>query len=122
MVPQPVAPKPDTAGKQELPSVGKPVEQPADTLSVEFRVQIAASGNDLELKAYNFKGLSALSRYYDPANRLYKYYYSRSATFDGIQSALKEAKDAGYTAAFVVAFRNGEPISLQEAMDKQKNN
>ncbi|MDE6494316.1 MAG: N-acetylmuramoyl-L-alanine amidase [Bacteroidales bacterium] len=122
MVPQPVAPKPDTAGKQELPSVGKPVEQPADTLSVEFRVQIAASGNDLELKAYNFKGLSALSRYYDQANRLYKYYYSRSATFDGIQSALKEAKDAGYTAAFVVAFRNGEPISLQEAMDKQKNN
>lgn len=88
--------------------------------TIEFRVQLAASGKDLDLKPYNFNGLSDLSKHYDSSQSLYKYYYSRSATVEGIQPALQEAKKVGYTSAFVTAFENGQPIGLQEAIDKLK--
>ncbi|MCM1168522.1 MAG: N-acetylmuramoyl-L-alanine amidase [Bacteroides sp.] len=120
-------------GQQEAKSESKTENQPeakpeiqpkpADTLkkcTIEFRVQLAASSKDLELKPYNFKGLSNLSKYYDKTQSLYKYYYSRSTTFEGIQQAVQEAKNAGYASAFVAAFENGEPVALQQALDKLK--
>lgn len=100
-------PAPDTAGK---------------SCTIEFRVQLAASSNDLELKPYNFKGLSDLSKYYDASQSLYKYYYARSASLEEIRQALEEAKKAGYPSAFVAAFENGRPVGLQEAIEKLKNN
>lgn len=89
--------------------------------SIEFRVQLAASSKDLELKPYNFGGLTDLSKYYDAQRSLYKYYYSHSASVEGLEQALKEAKAAGYSSAFVAAFEDGRPIGLQDALEKLKN-
>lgn len=124
-----IKPAPQPESKPELqpaPKVEPPVPAP-DTAAgkpctIEFRVQLAASGSDLELKPYNFKGLSDLSKYYDASQSLYKYYYAHSASLEEIRQALEDAKKAGYPSAFVAAFENGRPIGLQEAIEKLKNN
>ena len=110
------APQPAPKVEQSAPDTASP------KCTIEFRVQLAASGNDLELKPYNFKGLSDLSKYYDASQSLYKYYYARSASLEEIRQALEEAKKAGYPSAFVAAFENGQPIGMQEAIEKLKNN
>ncbi|MDE5575022.1 MAG: N-acetylmuramoyl-L-alanine amidase, partial [Bacteroidales bacterium] len=108
---------------QPTPKVEQPVPDTAGKpCTIEFRVQLAASSNDLELKPYNFKGLSDLSKYYDASQSLYKYYYARSASLEEIRQALEDAKKAGYPSAFVAAFENGRPIGMQEAIEKLKNN
>ena len=81
-------------------------------------MQIAASSRELELKPYNFNGLSDLSRSYDASRKLYKYYYGSSSSFEKIEASLQRAKEAGYASAFVVAFEDGRSIGLQDALDK----
>lgn len=97
-----------------------PVQDTERVGKIEFRVQLAASGKDLDLKPYNFGGLSDLSKHYDEQKSLYRYYYSRSSSMEGLDGALREAKEAGYPSAFVTAFENGRPIGLQEALEKIK--
>lgn len=86
--------------------------------NIVFKVQIAASSRELELKPYNFNGLSDLSRSYDASRKLYKYYYGSSSSFEKIEASLQRAKEAGYASAFVVAFEDGRSIGLQDALDK----
>ncbi|MCH5243967.1 MAG: N-acetylmuramoyl-L-alanine amidase [Lentimicrobiaceae bacterium] len=113
-------PQAEAKVEQSAPAADTAAAKPQST--IEFRVQLAASSNDLELKPYNFNGLTELSKYYDAEQSLYKYYYSSAPTIEGIRQAVQQAKDAGYSTAFVAAFENGRPVSLQEAIDKQKTN
>ncbi|MDE5544848.1 MAG: SPOR domain-containing protein, partial [Bacteroidales bacterium] len=87
---------------------------------ITYKVQIAASGNKLELKAYNFKGLNDLSLSYDTARKLYKYYYGNTSSYEQVQKLVEEAKRAGYENAFVTAFENDVNIPVQEALGKQE--
>lgn len=88
---------------------------------VVFKVQIAASAKKMDLKPYNFNGLKGVSLYYDKDRKLYKYYYSSSSSYKQIQQEQEKARQAGYRSAFVVAFEKGQPIPLQEAIEKLKN-
>lgn len=97
-----------------------PVETKAGAGRIEFRVQLAASGSDLELKPSHFGGLSDLSKYRDASTGMYKYYYSRSSTMEGLEQALKTARASGYPSAFVTAFEDDVPVALQEAVEKSK--
>ena len=90
----------------------------ASSSKIVFKVQIAASSRQLELKPYNFNGLSDLSRSYDSLRKLYKYYYSSASSYLQIEKALQKAKKAGYASAFIVAFENGRSIAVDKAKEK----
>ncbi|WP_055446065.1 N-acetylmuramoyl-L-alanine amidase family protein [Lacinutrix mariniflava] len=80
-----------------------------------FKVQIAAASKKLEPKSYNFKGLKELSR--DKEGKLYKYFYGYTSDINKIQQMQKVAKQKGFKSAFIVAYRDGERISLEKALN-----
>lgn len=79
---------------------------------VEFKVQIASGKNRIATKSYNFKGLKNIQRI--KVGAYYKYYYGVTSSYNNVVKSLKTAKSKGYTSAFIVAFKNGEKVSLKE--------
>ena len=85
--------------------------------SIEYKIQIASGKNKIATKSYNFKGLKGVQRV--EVGKFYKYYYGNSSNLNQVKKSLKTAKSKGYTSAFIVAFKNGEKISVQEAVKMQ---
>ncbi len=81
---------------------------------IKFKVQIAAGKNRLRTKSYNFKGLKNIER--KLFGSVYKYYYGNSSSYKAIKESLKKAKSKGYKQAFIIAFKNGKKIALEEAL------
>lgn len=94
-------------------------EEDANENFIMYKVQIASSKNKIAPKTYNFKGLKNVERVVVGA--YFKYYYGNSSNYKNIQKALKEAKLKGYKTAFIVAFKNGEKISVEEALKLPSN-
>ncbi len=83
--------------------------------NVQFKVQIAA-GRKLETKSYNFKGLKNVER--AKVGSSYKYYYGNTSNYSEIEKLKKIAQSKGFKTAFIVAFKNGEKISVDEVLKK----
>ena len=49
-------------------------------------------------------------------NSVYKYMYGETADYNEAKQQLQEAKSKGYDTAFLIAFKNGEKISVQDAL------
>ncbi|MFD1061881.1 N-acetylmuramoyl-L-alanine amidase [Winogradskyella litorisediminis] len=81
---------------------------------VTFKVQIAASSKKLETKAYNFKGLSDISR--QKEGNLYKYYFGYTGDYNKAKEFKEIAKSKGYTSCFIVAYKDGKRISVETAL------
>jgi len=106
------------ADKEKI--VAKPDNRPvaAETAKgVVFKVQISASGKSLETVPENFKGLTNISK--DASGAVIKYYYGSTGSYDEAKQLLVTAKEKGYTSAFVVAFKEGKKITVQEALGKK---
>ena len=86
---------------------------------ITFKVQIAASSRKLKTKPYNFKGLKDISR--DKTGKIYKYFYGATSDYSMIKEQKKKAYKKGYITCFVVAFKNGAPISLADALKRTPN-
>lgn len=95
--------------------------EPQDEIyeDVIFRVQLAATSKKLEPSARNFKGLRDVSRFRE--GKLFKYYYGGTSSYMKIQELHEEARSKGYPTSYVVAFRNGEKISVNEALKRKVN-
>ncbi len=100
-------------------AAGLPTAQDHADNGIVFKVQIAASQSAVELQPYNFKGLRDLSRNREAG--LYKYYYGETSSYPHAQELLKKAKDQGFPSSFVVAFKDGEKIDVQEALETKVN-
>ncbi|EIA07977.1 N-acetylmuramoyl-L-alanine amidase [Flavobacterium frigoris] len=85
-----------------------------DSSNVLFKVQIAASGRKMGLSPSNFKGLRNISMDFD--DNMYKYMYGETSDYAESMRLLDEAKAKGYVSAFLIAFKNGKKISIQEAI------
>lgn len=81
---------------------------------VLFKVQIASSRKKISTKSYNFKGLKNVERV--KVGSYYKYYYGNTDDYKQVKESLKIAKSKGYTSAFVTAFKNGEKVSVKDAL------
>lgn len=92
------------------------VQNEAAHNDIVFKVQLAASSKDLALKAYNFKGLSELSKV--KQGDLYKYFSGNTNSFTHIQKIKEAAVSKGYATCFVVAYKNGVKIPLSKALEK----
>ena len=82
---------------------------------VVFKVQIAASGKNLDLTPQNFKGLTNLS-VSNESGSLYKYMYGNATTYDDAKQNLAEARAKGFEGAYIVAFKDGKKINVQDAL------
>ena len=89
----------------------------ANASTIEFKVQIAAGKNKISTKSYNFKGLRNIERM--PVGRYYKYYFGNTASYSMAKEALRKVKSKGYQSAFIIAFKNGKKITIQEALKMQ---
>jgi N-acetylmuramoyl-L-alanine amidase len=79
---------------------------------IEFKIQIASGKNKIPTKSYNFKGLKNVQRL--KINNFYKYYYGATSSYKNALKSLKIARQKGYKSAFMVAFKNGEKVSVKE--------
>ncbi len=86
---------------------------------VTFKVQIAASSRKLEPKPYNFNGLDDVSR--EQVNNLYKYYYGATSDYNEIKNRKLRAAKVGYDSCFIVAFKDGVQISVDDALKSTSN-
>jgi N-acetylmuramoyl-L-alanine amidase len=111
--PVPIVNKPKTETAKPKAETTKPKTEPAQT-GVVFKVQISSSTNDLETLPKNFKGLDNVSK--DKIGNGFKYYYGSTPNYSESKQLLEEAKAKGFTSAFVVAFKDGKKISVQEAL------
>jgi N-acetylmuramoyl-L-alanine amidase len=95
---------------------------PAEVLdfkNIVFKVQIAASRKALAPKPYNFKGLKNITRIKN--GNLYKYLYGNTSNYDDVKKLKAQAEAKGYKSCFIVAYKNGNKISLQEALKSESN-
>ncbi|KQB39740.1 N-acetylmuramoyl-L-alanine amidase [Flavobacterium aquidurense] len=79
-----------------------------------FKVQLIASIKKTPLEPKNFKGLKNVTMLYE--NNIYKYFYQETSNYETAKKYLEEAKDKGYGAAFLIANKDGEKISIQDAI------
>ena len=82
---------------------------------VVFKVQIATSKKSIKLVPANFKGLKNVSLSTEKGI-FYKYNYSSTSDYVIAKRNLEVAKSKGFPSAYLVAFKNGEKISMQEAV------
>lgn len=93
----------------------KPETKPEPAGGVLFKVQLAAASRQIETTPSNFKGLRGVSVTTENGS-MYKYMYGDTSDYETARQNLAEAKAKGYTGAYLVAFRDGKKISLQEAI------
>jgi N-acetylmuramoyl-L-alanine amidase len=107
-----------TAPKTDAPATDKKKAMVEDTQpavnAVVFKVKIATSNRDLQTTPSNFKKLKGISRV--KAGNAYEYYYGNESSYDGCRDLLSEAKAKGYSSAFIVPFRDGKKITIEEAL------
>ena len=85
-----------------------------DSSAAVFKVQLSASKKKVELVSSNFKGLKNIS--VASEGQLYKYMYGETTAYEDAKKLLEEAKSKGYESAYLIAFKNGVMISVQDAI------
>ena len=96
-------------------SVSKKSETRIQNSEVIFKVQFAAGNKNIELNPSNFKGLKNVSVRTNNGS-FYKYAYGATSDYNVAKQNLKEVKSKGYSSAYIIAFRDGKNISVEEAL------
>jgi len=102
----------DIDKKQEVSSNSNSVKEVKDLV---FKVQIGAGSRSLPLKSYNFRGLKNLSK--EKSGKLYRYFTGNTSDYNKIREVQELAKEKGYTSCYIVAYINGEKISVTKALE-----
>lgn len=84
-----------------------------DNSGIIYRIQVYTSPEKISLKSARFKGRSDVWEY--KFNKSWKYTVGRCEKQEEALKLLSELKKDGFSDAFVVAFRNNQRITLQEA-------
>ncbi len=109
-------------GKVEKKSETETKTEPAKTLSAGqpvFKIQIASGTNKLKPADSRFKGLANVEHTLE--NGVYKYTYGSSTNYNEIYALRKTILDK-FPEAFIIAFKNGEKMNVNEAIKEWKTN
>ncbi len=116
------AEKPKPAATQTAPK-SKPATKAAPAKSKEskpiFKIQILTSSKKLPANSKQFKGLSPVGHYIEKG--IYKYTYGESQDYNKVARTKKQISSK-FKDAFIIAFKNGEKINVNEAIKEFKNN
>lgn len=104
----------DTIVKEEKPIISETKPQSSSN-GIIFKVQIMAANQKLDLKPKNFKGLKNVDMKYETGG-LYKYTYGSTSDYQTAKMNLQEAKDKGFTTAYLIAFKDGIRIDIKDAI------
>lgn len=111
-------PTPSVAVKEKEVKTEKPSEIKSGTDQIEFKVQFAGSEKELDLKQEKYAAIE--NGWYYKVGTTLKYTsgnYKQSADAFKHQAKLREA---GFKDCFVVAFKNGARIDINEAIKQTK--
>jgi N-acetylmuramoyl-L-alanine amidase len=117
----PKAPKPKTEAKEETKAEKKDINQLVTREAagpVFFTVQILTSSQPVERKPAMFKGLAEVDEYISPG--VWRYAAGRTTSRSKASEIQTHLRKAGFEGAFVIAIKNGERISPDEA-EKELN-
>jgi len=81
---------------------------------VRFKVQIVTASKRVPVKPSNFNGLEGVEEHQGAG--LFKYTVGNEPSLAGARELQARCRAKGYDGAFIVAFRDGERIDLQEAV------
>lgn len=116
----------ETPQSQEVIPVQEPVSNAVQTADKQetakpvFKIQILTSGKVLSSKSKLFKGLSPVSYYKE--NGIYKYTYGESTDYNRILRLKRNKVDSKFKDAFIIAFKNGEKMNINQAIREFKKN
>lgn len=114
--PEPKA-EPKVEAKPEQNPASKPEQKPAATDMPVFKVQIVASSRLLKSNDAAFKGLDGVESYLE--GTMYKYTVGNSTNYNEVNNLRKQIADK-FPQAFVIAFKNGEKVNVNEAIREWK--
>ena len=111
----------------------KPAEEPAEAAARQeakadssatsaapvFKVQILASATELKTSDRQFKGQNGVECYHE--GKLWKYTVGTSTDYSEIYQLRKDILDK-FPEAFIVAFKKGERMDVNEAINEYKRN
>ncbi len=100
--------------KQKIDTPKVKEVKPTTVNGTVFKIQISASTKKMELVPSNFKGLNTISMEDD--GTIVKYFYGNTNDYNESKKLLEEAKAKGYGSAFIVAYKNGQKVTLNEAL------
>jgi N-acetylmuramoyl-L-alanine amidase len=112
IAPSPVKDTPNPARKEV--KVGTVTPQQENKSGTIFKIQISASTRKLDLIPSNFNGLNNMSM--SKGTTIYKYMYGETSDYENAKKLLQDAKERGFNSAFIIAFRDGNSISVQDAL------
>ena len=102
-------------------------KKPSDTLQKQikkeekpiFKIQILTSDRKLSTNNKQFKGLSPISYYQEKG--IYKYTYGESSDYNKVLRTKRQI-ETKFKGAFIIAFKNGKKIDVNQAIKEFKNN
>lgn len=83
-----------------------------------FKIQILTSDKVLPKNSRQFKGLSPVDRYKEKG--IYKYTYGESTDYNKILRLKRSKVDAKFKDAFIIAFKDGEKMNINQAIREFK--
>jgi len=108
--PEPKPARPDSTHVAIPDNSTKPTPAPA----VVFKVQVVTSNKRIETKPANFNGLEGVEE--QKGAGVYRYTVGHEPSLEKAREVQKRCRDKGFDGAFIVAFKDGQRIDLQEAL------
>lgn len=105
----------ETTSVKNSSEKSKPANVSDDTI---YKVQLMASSKKIDLKANNFKGLNNISSVF--VNNIYKYMYGETSKFDEAKKMQLDARNIGYSQAFIVEFKEGKSTNGDDLVKHNK--
>lgn len=108
-----------TPAPKRQPKAQQPkVQAKADSKPV-FKIQILTSDRKLAANSKQFKGLSPVGHYQEKG--MYKYTYGESTDYNKVLRTKRQIS-AKFKGAFIIAFKDGKKMDVNQAIKEFKNN
>ena len=114
------AQKPKTQSKPQTPN--KPKNEPTKSTQSDkpiFKIQFLTSDKKLPAGSKLFKGLTPVGHYQEKG--IYKYTYGESHDYNKVLKTKRQISTK-FKDAFIIAFKNGKKMNVNEAIKEFKNN